>query len=941
MPFLPRAVNDDVARRQRHPGPWSALESTKIHRLAPMTSERVFLIDGTAIAYRSHFAFIRSPLFDEQGRNTSAVYGFVATLIKLLREEKPDRIAIAFDSPEPTFRHERYKDYKATREKMPDELVDQLPLIRKVAEAMGIPFVRKPGFEADDIIGTLAREGEEAGHEVFLVSGDKDFMQLVGPRISVYDTTKPGEAVRILDPSGVEEVWGVGPDRVVDFLGLMGDSSDNVPGVPGVGKKTALKLLLEHGTLEEVLAAAPDIKAKRLRENLIEFADQARLSRELVTIDCHVSLETSIDDLRFGERDDETLSKMFSEMAFHRFQEDLGLSGVSGKRIYRTVRNGSDLNELIEALEAAEVIAVDTETTSLDARQADLVGLSFSVEDEVAWYVPVNLDPPILSDGEGTPTQRVLDRLRPVLTAKASRLSGQNIKYDMVVLRRAGLDLTAPWFDTMVASFTLDPGTRAHNLDALALRHFRLRKIPTSDLIGKGKKQISMADVPVDVVGEYAAEDADVTYRLTRMFEPRLAEEESLSSLFHGVEMPLVPVLTDMEWQGVKIDVECFAAMSERFGIRIGELEAEIHEIAGEPFNIGSPKQLGEVLFEKLRVQDDPAIDLKRPRKTKTGWSTDQRTLEQIAAHPLAARILEYRSLSKLKGTYVDTLPLLVNPETGRIHTSYNQTGAITGRLSSSDPNLQNIPVRTPEGREIRQAFVPRKDGWKLLSADYSQIELRILAHLSGDERLIEAFASGEDIHSATAALIFGADPENVDRDMRSRAKAINFGIIYGMGPQRLAADTHISMIEARAFIGNYFENYPGVREFQAESKRRALEDGYVTTLLGRRRPIPEMGSSDRRLRVTAENMAINTPIQGTAADLIKIAMVKLHGRIAAEGLEGKMILQVHDELVFDVPEAEVETFTTLAREEMSQALELNVPIVVDVGVGDDWLAAH
>jgi DNA polymerase-1 len=907
-----------------------------------MATERVFLIDGTALAYRSHFAFIRAPLFDPRGRNTSAVYGFTATLMKLLREEKPDRIAVAFDTPEPTFRHERYEKYKATREKMPDEMVDQLPLIRTVVEAFGIPFVEKPGFEADDVIGTLARQAAEAGHEVFLVTGDKDFMQLVDERVRVYDIMKPGqEEARILDPEGVVEVWGVKPTQIVDLLGLMGDTSDNVPGVPGIGKKTALKLLTDHGTLEATLEAAPGLKAKKQSENLVEFADQARLSRELVVIDTHVPLEVRLDDLVPGERDDATLTSLFSELAFHRFQEELGLGGAGGERLYHTVRTEQELETLLATLRDAETIVLDTETTDLDPMRADLVGLSFAVAPHEAWYVPCNAEPPVVAGDEGTPTSRILDRLRPVLAAPSARLAGQNIKYDLVVMRRAGLEVTAPAFDTMLASFTLDPGTRAHGLDALALRHFNLRKIPTTDLIGKGRDQISMADVPLEQIAEYACEDADVTCRLFELFAPRLAEEPDLEDLFGRVEMPLVPVLGDMEWNGVRIDEGRFREISERFGKRIGELEEEIHALAGEPFNISSPRQLGEVLFEKLKVQDDPAVALRRPRKTKTGWSTDQRVLEQIAAHPMAAKVLEFRSLVKLKGTYVDTLPKLVNPHTGRLHTSYNQTGAITGRLSSSDPNLQNIPVRTEEGREIRRAFVPREPGWKLLSADYSQIELRILAHLSGDETLISAFREGEDIHRRTASLVFGVEPEAVGREMRSRSKAINFGIIYGMGPQRLAADTKITMGEARKFIASYFESYPGVKAFQEACREQAREDGEVTTLLGRRRPIPEMSSSDRRLRAQAENVAINTPIQGTAADLIKKAMIRIAARIDGEGLRGRMILQVHDELVFDVPEEELEALTALVREEMEGALRLAVPVVADVGIGDNWLEAH
>jgi len=896
--------------------------------------ERLFLLDGTALAYRSYFAFIRSPLFDAKGRNVSAVYGFTATIFRLLETEEPDRLAIAFDPPGPTFRHKTYKPYKATREKMPDDMVDSLPMIRDVVDGFRIPVFEVPGFEADDVLGTLARLAEESGVDTWLVTGDKDLLQLVTERVRIYNILKAGVDLEKYGRDEVIAKFGVPPEGVVDYLGLVGDSSDNIPGVPGIGPKTASKLLGEFGTMENLLAHAGELKGKKARENLIEFHDQALLSRDLARIRTDVPLDFDLDAMLVGERDERKLIDLFRGFQFNTFLTKVKPeSSAETDRDYETVETIEDLIRLIRLLRRHDRFVLDTETTSIDPMRADLVGLSFSVEPMKAFYVPVNLEEPYRT------REQILDLLRPVLEDPAIGKMGQNIKYDLKVLARAGVEVKGVVFDTMVASYLIDPGTRQHNLDALSLVHLNVRKIPTSDLIGKGKDEITMAEVPVEVVSEYACEDADTTLRLVEVFEPMI-EERGLALLNRDVEVPLIPVLARMERKGVLLDASILERMSAEMEKHIERLDAEIQEMAGEEFNVGSPAQLGVILFEKLTVQ---AGKKRKPKKTKASgqYATDQETLALYADHPIIQKIFDVREYSKLKSTYVDSLPTLVNPETGRIHASYHQTVAITGRLSASDPNLQNIPIRTEVGREIRTAFIA-PEGSFLLSADYSQIELRVLAHLSGDEKLIAAFVAGKDIHTETAARIFGMDVMMVPPELRSRAKAINFGIIYGMGSQRLSRTTGITLAEAKEFIAAYFETYPGVKAYQEKSKLMAQEEGYVQTLLGRKRYLrDEILSSERRVQVNAENVAINTPIQGTAADLIKIAMIRIDRRIRDEGLATRMIIQVHDELVLEVPQSERDPARALVREEMEGALALEVPVVVDMGEGANWLEAH
>ncbi len=923
-------------------------------------SPRLFLLDGMALAYRAHFAFFRNPLTNAQGLATSAVYGFLGALDRVMQEEQPEEIAVVFDGPEDTFRHEMYSDYKATREKMPDEMVPQLAWIRQAVEALGIAFLQVPRYEADDIIGTLATKAAAEGKDVWIVSGDKDMLQLVSDKVRLYNAMKAGRSEpELVGVAETIEKFGVPPPQVVDVLGLMGDSSDNVPGVPNVGPKTAVKLVLEYGSLEGALEHAAEVKQKRVRERLLEFADQARLSKELVTIDLDVPLPADV-DLKPGAEDIEFLRTLYAELNFKGRLErlDKPIDEDAGDVAYHLVDTPGKLKKLAKALAATKDtggFAWDTETTGLNPHRTRLVGLSFAWQEGEAWYVPVNLDPPMFGGTAASVQQEgtlfsepvvdvdaagVFERLRPVLEDPAVPKCAQNMKYDLHVIRRYDVDMQGIDFDTMIASFCSDPGSRIHNLDGLALRHLGIKKIPTSELIGKGKSQITMAEVPVEKVAEYACEDADVTWRLRGRLAAELAEK-NVERVFREAEMPLLPVLTRMEANGIRLDVSMLEAISGTLDGRIEEAEAQIHAFKGEPFNIRSTAVLGALLFDELALHKKAGR--KKPKKTAkgTGYATDESTLAELAPyHDLPKLILTYRSLSKLKSTYLDSLPTFLNPDTGRVHTCFHQTGAATGRLSSSDPNLQNIPIRSEEGRAIRTAFVP-EDGWRFLSADYSQIELRLLAHLSGDEGLLAAFRDGEDIHRATAARIFKVEPEDVTSILRSRAKAVNFGVIYGMGPQRLARETSVTLQEAKQFIDDYFATYPAVKAYQERTIDEARETGYVMTLLGRRRYLPDLQSKDQRVMAQARNVAVNTPLQGTAADMIKLAMIKVDGRLRSDGFEARMLLQIHDELLFEAPEAEMDRLIAMVTEEMEGALPLDVPIVVDVGTGANWSEAH
>jgi DNA polymerase-1 len=902
--------------------------------------KRLFLLDGTALAYRSHFALTGSGLTTADGEPTGATYGFTMTLRRILEQEAPDLIAIALDPPGPTFRHERFAEYKATREKAPVEMVGQLPWIREMIEAYGIPLFEVPGYEADDVIGTLARQGEAAGLEVFIVTGDKDFMQLVSEQVKLYNVFRRDEDVVIQGLEEVREKFGTTPDHVVDVLAIMGDSSDNVPGVKGIGEKGALKLIGEFGSVAGLLERIEEVKGKQ--KDKLE-ADEANLllSRELVTIDCAVPLDRDVSSLEPPVPDPEALVALYRKLEFRTLIDsvagDQGATVRDEERDYRTVRTEAELDDMIAALRDVGGYAFDSETPSLFPMEAELVGLSFAIED-TAWYVPFNLEPPVLGD-----TEALLEHLRDLLTDPGLDRTGQNTKYDWLVLGQHGVRMPPPQFDTMVASFCAAGSDRGHGLDTLALQYLGLKKIPTRSLLGSGKKQITMDAVPIDQVAEYACEDADVTARLRPILEEALEENGALS-LYHDLEMPLVPVLCAMEERGIRLDSELLDGIATEMETELEKLVWKVQELAGENFNLNSTKVLGQVLFEKLRIQDEAGV--KRPKRTKTGWATDQETLStKYGDVPIVEHLLEYREVSKLKSTYVDALPRYVLPDTGRIHCSFSQVSAATGRLASSDPNLQNIPVRSERGRRLREAFVPREPDaagpWVLMAADYSQIELRVMAHLSGDEHMRRAFEEGQDVHAATATRIFGVMPELITREMRSQAKVINFGLLYGMGAQRLSRETGLTLNEARQFIERYFQSFPTVRDWMDRTLEEAREKGYVETLLGRRRRIPEIDSRDSRMRSFAQNAAINTPVQGSAADIIKRAMIDLERELTASSLSGRMLLQVHDELVLEVPERELEDTRGLVERCMQEAVVLDVPLAVDFGWGANWLEAH
>ena len=889
------------------------------------SAPRLFLIDGSSYIYRAYFA-IRH-LSNSQGLACNAVFGFTKMLLKVVRDHQPDQLAVIFDAKGPTFRKDIYAEYKANRAKMPEDLVPQIPLIKEVVAAFNIPALEQNGFEADDIIATLARQKSAEGMDVVVVTGDKDLMQVVSDKVTLLDTMKD-------KTSGLTEVaerFGGTPDKVIEVQALAGDSSDNVPGVPGIGEKTAKALIEEFDSVENLLAHIDQVKGKKRQENLREFADQARLSRQLVTLIDDMDL-TGL-ELDFSRRDPnhQALAELFKKLEFQQLYDEFA-TPVSTEQVqgdYECVTHPDQLEALAAALRQAEVISVDTETTSLNPLLADLVGLCFAVEAGSGWYVPVG------HRGGGAeeqlPRELVLEKLTPILEDPQRAKVGQNLKYDALVLRRAGILLRGVIADTMLQSYLLYPAARSHGLDALASDHLGYKMISYSEVTGTGKKQIGFDEVALDVATRYAAEDADVTLQLFHRFDAALDGE--LRELFDTVEMPLLQVLIDMEWSGVRVDCKRLDALSQRFSEAIDGLQQQIYALAEEEFNINSPKQLGVILFEKL--------GLPHGKKTKTGWSTAVDVLKNLSdQHEIVAMILEYRSLAKLKGTYTDTLPLLVHPDSGRIHTSFNQAVTATGRLSSSDPNLQNIPIRSEEGRAIREAFVP-DPGHVLLAADYSQIELRVMAHLADEPTLQASFRNAEDIHQRTASEIFSVFPEMVDSEMRRRAKTINFGVLYGMGAFSLAKDLGISNKEAKQYIDHYFERYPAVLDFIEQQKKFGREHLYVKTLLGRHCAVSDINSKNGQVRSYAERNAVNYPVQGSAADIIKVAMIRIQRLLVERQLATRMVLQVHDELVFDVPEEELEQVRTLVTEQMEQAVALRVPLEVSMGQGSNWREAH
>jgi len=922
----------------------------------------LYLIDGSSYIYRAYYA-IRH-LSSPSGHPTNAIYGFIQMLLKLLKDYNPQHVAVVFDAGRTTFRTEMYPEYKANRAAMPDDLRVQMEPIREVVQAFNIPTLELQGYEADDIIGALAGRFAAQGGKVVVVTGDKDLMQIVTDQVTLLDTMK-GKESGIAD---VIERFGVPPELVIDILGLAGDSSDNIPGVPGIGEKTAAKLILEFGSLDTLLARAGEVKGKN-GEKLREFREQALLSRRLAMIELNVPLEVELKTLTAREPDQETLNAFFKKFGFTTLIKELTGKATLPSENYHTVTTTEKLEALATGLEQAGEFAFDLETTSLDPRQAKIVGLSFSYRDHEAFYVPVGhvtslqistliqktgqggfdfaqptqtppdsspnvADRPLSGVGGQLPYGAVLDRLRPLLENPALRKVGQNIKFDMQVLANNGVNLAGVWFDTMLASYLLNPSRKGHGLDALAQEHLNHRMITFSDVAGSGNGQKNFAEVELEAAARYAAEDADATWLLRRKFEPLMAAGND-DKLFHSVEMPLLSILAGMENHGVLLDCKLLNSLSVDFSGRMGALEEQVFSLAGERFNINSPKQLGEVLFDRLGLKSG------KKNKGKTGWSTDNEVLSDLAEEQEIARlILDYRSVAKLKSTYTDALPRLVSSRTGRVHTSYNQTVTSTGRLSSSDPNLQNIPIRTEEGRRIRHAFIA-PPGHVILSADYSQIELRVLAHLSGDAVFCHAFANDEDIHTRTAAEIFGLFPEMVTPEMRRQAKTINFGIIYGQGSFSLAKQLGIARKTAEDFINAYKERHHGAIEFLDSCIREAEENGSVRTILNRRLPIPDIQSSNGNVLAFARRNAINYPIQGSAADIIKCAMIRVDSRIRLEQLQSRLIMQVHDELVFEVPENELLRMEQLVEEEMGRAVETRVPLKVDISYGANWSEAH
>jgi DNA polymerase-1 len=885
-----------------------------------------YLIDGSAYVYRAFHA-VRG-LANSKGMPTNAVFGFTRMLMKLMQERSPRYIAMFFDAKGPTFRHSMYADYKANRPPMPDELVVQLPYIKKVTAGFNIPVIERSGYEADDLIGTYAGLAENAGFDVTMVTGDKDFVQLVTDRAAIWDPMKD----KVIDKSAVLDEFNIQPSQIIDMMGLSGDSADNIPGVPGIGPKTALKLIQEYGSIDALYQLIDGVTRKKQRENLIANKDKALLSRELVTIDTAVPVTFTVEDFLVEPPDEAVLGDLFQELEFRQLQQEFQRSLPEKPAAYHVILADEDLQVLIGRLKRCARFAIDTETTSTNPMEADLVGISIALEPHEAYYIPCGHR--YLGAPDQLDRAHILEQLKAVLLDETVEKIGQNIKYDWSVLRRHGADLGGVTFDTMLASYLINPSKRAHNLDQIALDYLGHKTISYSDVAGKGRHQVTFDQVTLDQAVPYACEDADITLRAHAKLLPKL-EELELMPLMERVEMPLVAVLMEMEMAGIRIDTDKLHELSKLFDGQLQQLKEEIFTLAGEQFNINSSQQLGRILFEKLQL---PVI---KKTKKKTGYSTDVEVLTKLAdEHELPAYILRHRSLAKLKSTYVDGLLNQVDETSGRIHTSFNQTVAATGRLSSSDPNLQNIPIRTEEGREIRKAFVPRS-GWTLLSADYSQIELRILAHYAEDPILIESFERDIDIHSRTASEVFHTPLEAVSPELRRQAKAINFGIMYGMSAYGLSRELGISPKMAKTYIDSYFDRYRGIQRYMERTIEQARQTHQTSTLMGRLRLLPDIASSNPNVRQFAERTAINTPIQGTAADFIKLAMIQMAEALKQQQLRALMLLSVHDEIVFEVPEAELDTIKVLAPEIMENVWRLKVPLKVNLDWGQNWAEAH
>ena len=926
-----------------------------------MPEKRLFLLDAYALIYRSYYAFIKNPRINSKGINTSAILGFVNTLEEVLKKENPSHIAVGFDPQGPTFRHEAYEQYKAQREETPEVIRYSVPIIKEIINAYNIPILEVPGFEADDVIGTLAKLAEKEGFDTYMMTPDKDYGQLVSPHIFMY-RPKFGGDFEVLGPEEIKAKYNIqSPEQVIDILGLMGDSSDNIPGCPGVGEKTAIKLITDFGGIENLLAHTEELKGA-LKNKIEENRSQIEFSKFLATIRTDVPLAFDEKSLRREPVDSEKLRPIFEELEFRNLTErvlgnqpmaaapkraaqpslfdqtpepepeeksipETAFTDISSTpHKYHLVDTAEKMWDLAALLACAPAFAFDTETTGIDPMSVELVGMSFAMKEHEAYYIPIPED--------RTKAHETVNIFKSALENPKSLKIGQNIKYDYIVLHNYGINVKGDFFDTMVAHYLLQP-EQYHNMDYLANIYLKYKPVPIEELIGpKGKKQLSMRQVPVEEVCRYAAEDADVTLQLKNRLEKELAAEK-MEKLFYEIEMPLTRVLADMEITGVNVDIEELKSSSDLLTRRLGELEQEIYQLAGTTFNVSSARQVGEILFEQLKIDE-------KAKKTKTGqYSTTEEILEKLRSrHPIVGKILDQRGIRKLLSTYINALPELINPKTGKIHTSFNQTVTATGRLSSSNPNLQNIPIRDNEGREIRRAFVP-DPGCVFFSADYSQIELRIMAHLSGDRHMIEAFREGSDIHAATAAKIYKIPIDKVTSDMRRKAKTANFGIIYGISVFGLAERLNIPRSEAKTLIDGYFESYPQIKEYMNRSIEVAREKGFVETICGRKRMLPDIHSHNSVVRGYAERNAINAPIQGSAADIIKIAMIRIARRLEEGQLKSRMILQVHDELNFNVPAEELEQVKAIVREEMENAYSLQVPLLADCGTGANWLEAH
>lgn len=920
--------------------------------------KKFYLLDAYALIYRAYYGLIRSPRINSKGQNTSAIFGFLTTLNEVLQKEQPDLLAIGFDPAGHTFRHELFPEYKAQREATPEDIKMAVPIIKELIKAYRIPILEVPGFEADDVIGTMAKAAVRKGYEVRMITPDKDYAQLVEPNLLMQRPGHGNAPWEILGPQEVCEKYGLqSPLQVIDYLALMGDAADNIPGCPGVGPKTATTLLQQFGSCEDIIAHSSELKGA-VRKKIEEHVDEIKLSKVLTTIKTDVPLQYDFEQFKIEEPDKEALRQIFTELEFRSFltkldgpqkssksapvelslfgSESTEDKGNDSERLfsrlenlsyeYKLIENETEAKELADFLLTNEIVSLDTETTSIEALDAKLVGLSFSTEDFRAWYVPVSR--------ETEKAKKILEIFRPVYENPKILKVGQNLKYDLTVLANYGIHLSGPLFDTMLAHYLIQPELR-HNMDYLAEIYLNYKTIHIEELIGpKGRGQKNMGDLEPKDIYKYACEDADVTLRLMKPLAEEL-RKNSLEEVFQNIEMPLMPILARMERNGVVLDTETLKEVENDFTARLQTLEKDIYELAGHEFTINSPRQVGEVLFGELKLSE-------KVKKTKSGqYSTSEEVLRDLhSKHPIVQKILDYRGLKKLLSTYVEALPKLINPATGHIHTSFNQAVTATGRLSSSNPNLQNIPVRGEDGREIRKAFIP-EEGEIFFSADYSQIELRIMAHLSGDEHMIEAFNAGHDVHAATAARIFHKDIKDISKDERRKAKTANFGIIYGISAFGLAERMDVSRTEAKELIDSYFEMYPKIKDYISKAVDTAREKGYIETEFGRRRYLPDINSRNAVVRGYAERNAVNAPIQGTAADIIKIAMIRVQQRLDAEGCKARMILQVHDELNFSVPTDEFDKVKRIVIEEMQGAYKMSVPLEADCGEGKNWLEAH